>query len=321
MSSPTANHRIESAGRLSRFPVVGWASLGAASVLLIVWVLAKWVLGGVSSIDPGPDPMSPMKLCLLHGLEWGQFAVFLVILYRFVARPLFRREPLGFDGLFVLGAILLNFWDPLDNYWLFSFQYNAHHLNVESWGGYIPGWHSQHAELWAVPVAFVFGAYTWAFFLAVRMGCAILERLQRTRPSWGPLRGFGAVFLASAALSAVAELVYLRIGAIANVHPANQLTLWNQQPYGWPLYNPVFFGLTWTAMTALRWSRNDDGLSFVERGAQVVQSTRGQAIVRFLATFAFMEVAYIGLYFLPWNAMAFLRDIPPPHLPTYFPVP
>lgn len=313
---PTLQHQKPSAIGLT------WAAIGAVSVVFVLYVLVGWVSGGVAQVVPGSDPMAPGKAIVMHVLEWGQFAVFVAILWHFVLRRLVRREALGFDGLFVLAAILLNFWDVLDNYSVFSFQYNAHQLNLGSWAGFIPGWRSPEPELWAVPIAFVFGAYTWAFFVAVRSGCQILSRVHLRHPDWAPWRGFAIVFASNAALCAVSENVYLRIGAFANIHPYEALTVWDGQPYAWPVYNPILFGLTWTAMTALRWYRDQDGLSFVERAIpEVVRSGRLQTLLRFFAIFAFLELTYILLYFLPWNAFALMRTVPPNIVPSYFPVP
>jgi len=305
-----------------RSPVVAWGALGAASAVLVVVVMVQWIADGVGSVDPGPDAFGGWKLVLLRLSEWGQFAAFVAIMWFVVGRRLVRRESLGFDAYFVLGALLLNFWDVMDNYWTFAFQYNAHHLNVESWGGYIPGWHSDGAREWAVPIGFVFGAYTWAFYLAVVMGCRVLDWARRTRPAWPRWAGFLLVFLTSAVLCAVSENLYLRIEAFANIRTPSQLTVWNSEPHGWPLYNPVLFGLTWTALTWLRWSVNGDGLSAVERGATRLAflPERMRATVRFLAVFAFLEVAYLGLYFLPFNLLAAQADSPPA-LPSYFPAP
>lgn len=266
--------------------------------------------------------MPTVNFVLMRALEWGQLAVGVAIIWVFVLRPLARRKPLRFDGLFVLGAVLLNFWDVLDNYWVFAFQYNAYQLNVGSWAGFIPGWRSPDPQLWVIPLAFVFGAYTWGFFVTVRMGNRILEYLRDKYPRWGRVRSFGVVFVANAAVAAIAENVYLRIGAIANIRPYEALTLWDGTPNAFPLYNPILFSLTWTVLAALRWSRDEHGLSFVERGiGDVVRSARTQAVLRFFAIFAFMEVAYILLYFLPFNVFASMRAAPPNVFPTYIPVP
>lgn len=303
-------------------PGFAWSALGVLSAVLIAFNIGRWVASGVSSVSPGRDTMPTVNFVLMGALEWGQLAVGVTIIGVFVLLPLVRRQPLGFDGLFVLGAVLLNFWDVLDNYWVFAFQYNAYQVNVGSWAGFIPGWRSPDPQLWVVPLAFVFGAYTWGFFVTVRMGNGILGYLLRRQPKWGWVRSFGAVFVANAAVAAIAENVYLRIGAIANIRPYEALTLWDGTPHAFPLYNPILFSLTWTALAALRWSRDDRGLSFVERSiGDVVQSARTQAVLRFFAIFAFMEVVYILLYFLPFNVFASMRSVPPNVFPTYLPVP
>ncbi|BBY63820.1 spirocyclase AveC family protein [Mycolicibacterium helvum] len=299
-----------------------WPILGAASVVFACYSLGRWVAGGVSSVSPGDDPMPPLQLLLMHALEWIQFAAFVGIVGWVVVRPLIARRPLGFDGLFVIAAFMLNFWDVMDNYWVFSFQYNAHHLNVGSWGGFIPGWNSPDPHLWAVPIGFVFGAYTWAFFLAVRSGCRLLAYVQRRHPTWGPVRAFGLVFLSNMALEAIAENVYLRIGAMVNVRPFEPLTLWEGTQYAWPLYNPFLFALVWTVLTALRWYRDENGYSFVERALPgISQGQRPAAVLRLLAIFAFLEVIYLVGYFLPWNLFSIMRTTPPIVLPSYFPLP
>jgi hypothetical protein len=302
-------------------PIKLWGCLGAVSVVFIVITLGRWIANGVRSIDPGPDPIGTGNVVLLRVLEWGQFAALLFLVGWFVIRPLIRGLPLGFDGLFVLAAIALNFWDPLDNFWVFSFQYNAHFVNVGSWGGFIPGWRSPGAGVWAVPVLFVLGAYAWAFVLASRLGCNLVRRLEIARPTWTGAQRFSVVLLAMVAVAAAAELIFLRTNAIANIRTADMLTVRFGRYDEWPLYNPILFGLTWTAMAWLRWSRDEDGLSAVEQGAnQLSVGSHGQSLVRFLAVFAFVQVAYIVLYFVPWNVFALMSDSPVP-LPSYFPTP
>lgn len=302
-------------------PVVGWGLFGAVSCVLITVVLTRWAAAGIETVDPGPDPFGGWRLALVRFLEWSQFAALLILLHLFVVRRLLRRLEIGFDGLFILAALTLNFWDPLDNYAVFSFQYNAHMLNVRSWGEQIPGW-SSGPDVWAVPVLFIFGAYTWAFFAAARMGEAIVRRLETSRPHWGNLQRFGVAYLVLAGLCAVAENVYLQSHAIANIGTPNEFTVNSDAFNGWPIYNPIFFGFAWTACAWLRWSRDADGLSAVERGASslATRSRRLATTARFLAIFAFLQVTYIGLYFVPWNLFALMHD-PAPPLPSYFPVP
>lgn len=317
---PGLTDRRELAG-YSRIQIL-WPLLGAVSVLLVINGVVRWLAAGVASVSPGHDVMPPGKELLMHVLEWGQFVVFLLIVGSVIIRPALRRQGFGFDALFVLATIVVNFWDVLDNYWGFNFQYNALHFNVGSWAGFIPGWHSPSPSLWAVPVGFVFGAYTWAFYLAVVAGCRILTYLRDRFPSWSTARGLAVVFVCNAAIAGIAENIYLRVGAIANIRPYEPFTLWDHTPLAWPVYNPVLFGLTWTALTVLRWSRDANGWSFVERGIPTFVSSQSvQTVARFLAIFAFLEVTYILLYFVPFNVFAAMRTAPPNAFPSYFPVP
>ena len=84
--------------------------------------------------------MPTPQLTLMHALEWIQFAAFVAIVWWVVIRPLIQRRPLEFDGLFVIAALLvLKFWDVMDNYWVFAFQYNAHHPECRILGRLHPG--------------------------------------------------------------------------------------------------------------------------------------------------------------------------------------
>lgn len=169
---------------------------------------------------------------------------------------------------------------------------------------------------------FVFGAYTWAFFSAARLGDHIVKRLEVSRPQWRVVSRFSVVFVVMAAIAAAAEIVYLQTHAIANIGTPDAFTINDNAYNGWPVYNPIFFGLAFLAVAWLRWTRDVNGLSIVERGVDRLNiSARGAcSVLRFLAIFAFIQVAYILLYFVPWNLFALLHD-PWPPLPSFFPVP
>jgi Spirocyclase AveC-like len=294
-----------------------WAALGAASVVLMVVVLTQWLAAGVTTLPPGADRLSGIRPALIQVLQWGSLLALTGLLWTQVAGPLLRRQPLSFDGLLVLGFLSLNFWDPLDNYWSFAFQYNAHFVNIGTWGAFIPGWHSAHGGDWAVPLAFVFGTYLWGFVIGARLAGATAARA-RSR-GWGTAPAWAVAFVACAAFEAACELVFLRTGAIANIRTARALTLWPGTTHQWPLYNPFLFAAVWTAIGALRTSALTNDATFLDRGLdRLAPAGPRRTIVRFLALSAFLQVLYIGLYFIPWNLFAQLPAAVP-HLPSYFP--
>jgi Spirocyclase AveC-like len=134
------------------------------------------------------------------------------------------------------------------------------------------------------------------------MGCAIFARvaprLRNRRLGWI------AVFGANALLAAVCELVFVQTGAIANVRTASALTLWAGHSDQWPLYNPILFGAVWTVIGMLRYSAREDGRTFADRGlGQLPVGGAATAALRFLAISAFLQLVYVGLYFVPWNLL------------------
>lgn len=191
-----------------------------------------------------------------------------------------------------------------------------------SWGGFIPGWQGDSPELWAVPLGFIFGCYTWSWFAAVRVGSYVLRRLsgaQRARPRWSQ---YLVVYLVAAAQCAVSELVFMRLGHWVYPTTVPGFTLWEGQ-YAWPWFNPFLYGLTWLALIWLReTAMNDDrGLSVIERGIdRLPVAGWQQTAMRFLSIFSFSSVVYILTYFLPFN-LIMMHGTLNTHLPSYLPVP
>jgi hypothetical protein len=291
--------------------------LGACSFVFMAVVLTRWLAHGVSSLSPGMSPIPAGRLALIYTLEWGSLAALVAIVWHYLVRPLVSRKPLTYDGLLVAGFVILNFWDQLDNYLSFTFQYNAHLLNVGAWGGFIPGWQSAHGGSWAVPVAFVFGAYVWGYFIGSRLACAVITRARhQTAPSWLALM---LAFLACAVFEAICELAFLQTELMANVRTARALTLWAGTTHQWPLYDPVLFAAVWATIGWLRWAATSTGTTFLDRGIERLRvGRRSQTLVRFLALSAFLQLLYISVYFVPWNLLAQL-PVSVPHLPSYFP--
>lgn len=314
-SEPTSKRRA------GRSPVLLWAPVWLALLVLAAVVLTRWGVGGVESIDPGADEFAGAKLLLLRGTEVAQFAVFVFLVWRYVVRTAFTRKPLEFDGVFIIVAFAMNFWDPLDNFSAFAFQYNAHFFNVGAWGGYIPGYHGPGPELWAVPLAFIFGCYTWAWFLAARSGSWLLDRLSQSRPAWGSLRRYGSVYIFMAAQVAVSEFLFLRLQHWTYPTTVPELTLWDGHSYAQPIFNPIFYGLTFLIVVWLRESSRTGGLSFPERGLEELHIPhRLQSLTRVAAVFGFLSVAYIVTYFVPFILITAHGTLNT-DLPSYFPVP
>ena len=71
--------------------------------------------------------------------------------------------------------------------------------------------------------------------------------------------------------------------------------------YKFPLFEALTWGLLWTAWSTLLYYKDDQGLTFVERGVAELQLPRPvKTFLRFLAIGAFISIAYVVLYIIPW---------------------
>ena len=96
-------------------------------------------------------------------------AVAVFFVWRFVIQPWRRDRTLGLDGMLILSAFLLWFWDPAAvNYLNNTFAYNSHFVNLGSWANFIPGWHAPNQNLLPEPLLLVGGGYIWWAFGSTR---------------------------------------------------------------------------------------------------------------------------------------------------------
>jgi hypothetical protein len=84
------------------------------------------------------------------------------------------------------------------------------------------------------------------------------------------------------------------------------LTLFYGHYYQFPIYETLLLSLPMTAVTCLRYFKNDRGQTLVERGLHDVGgSGLKRTAIRFLALVAATNVIFLGLYNIPmqWFAM------------------
>ena len=158
-------------------PVLLWAVIGAGCLLVTAAGFLRWLTSGdLVRTPPGPDHLAGWKMACLRTLEIASPILAVYLCWRFLLRPLLRQRTLTLDGMIVLGGFLLWFYDPMVNYFNFSFAYNAHFVNLGSWANFIPGWEAPNQARLAEPLLFVSGAYIWYILGASLFGCAVLRR-------------------------------------------------------------------------------------------------------------------------------------------------
>lgn len=96
----------------------------------------------------------------------------------------------------------------------------------------------------------------------------MLDRLRARLPRLSGLSHVGLVFLVFAVLDLLIEGLFTHTGIYAYVACYSPLTLWAGTPRQFPLYESTGVGAMLTAVTVLRYYRDDHGHSFVEKGMQ-----------------------------------------------------
>ena len=295
-----------------------WAAAGAVSVSVIGFGWAGWITGSDFTSSPkGTDPISDTKLFVLHCFEGAVFAAGLLMVWRYLIRPWRREGAIGFDGMLLTAMFLAYFYDPLDNYFNYTFSYNAHFFNFASWTRYIPGWEAPNQQYLPEPFLVMGGFYVIFMFGSSVFGCWTLRKLKARFPAMTTLGLFTALFGIVAVLDVVIENVFMRTQFAAYPGVVENLSIFAGQYYQFPLYEPFLIAGFSMGLTALRWFRDDKGRSMAERGVEELRlSPRGRKAVTFLAITGFAHVWFIVGYFVPYNFFALKADTFPA-LPSF----
>src|SRR5256714_6894359 len=241
------------------------------------------------SSPKGTDPISDTKLFALHCFEGAVFAFGLVMVWKFLLRPLVRERTFTFDGMMIVAVLLMYFYDPLDNYFNYTFSYNAHFLNFASWARYVPGLQATNQNLFPEPFVVMGGFYAIFMFGSAVFGCWYLRRAKAKHPAMTNLGLFAHLFAVVLFLDLVVENVFMRTQFAAYPGTVRSLTLFAGRYYQFPLYEPFIIATFVSGTTALRWFRDDRGLSLAERGSETLRlSGRPRTYLLFLAVHAFI---------------------------------
>lgn len=296
-----------------------WAPLGVLCLVVIAQGWIRWLLSDDASPVPiGPDRLAGWRYGLMRTVEFGVLAVALVLVWTVVLRPLLRERQLSFDGRLMIGMWLLWFWDPVVNYFNFSFAYNHQLVNLGNWVRFIPGWEAPNQQYMPEPLLFVGGSYVVLTFGGSLLGCAVLRLLHGRYPRLGRLGLYSALGAFIVVVDFFLEaMLFIRTGIFAYPGAPHSLTLWAGDQYQFPLYQPIGLAVFVLIMSAVRWERDDHGRSFAERGVDELQiPRRACSIVSFLALCGFMHVTFLVTYYVPYNWFALKADTFPA-LPSY----
>lgn len=299
--------------------VLVWAAFGAvfSGIAIVGWT--RWIFSDYFSPSPtGADDFGGWKALYLRILEFGLFAVSLVVVWRYLLRPLVRERRLEFDGMFIIGCFVTWFYDPLPNINHWTFTYNAHSVNMGSWTHFIPFWEAPGQDYAPEPLLLLGSAYlAWFFFLPMLWGESFINAIRRRYPRMSTLGAFTWLWIALFVVESVFFFAMTVPEIMQFPGAISWMTVGSGHAWQYPVYDALLAPFLFCGIAALRYFRDDKGRSFVEQG---VDSLRGPAWVRKLAsllaiTGAFQCLLIFG-YLVPYQQFAERVDTDP-HMKTY----
>jgi Spirocyclase AveC-like len=228
----------------------------------------------------------------------------LAVIWYVVIRPWRRLGHISLDGTFVLVLAGLYWVDPMPNYFGTVFSYNSAFVNFGSWTSHIPGWLGANGSKMPEPLLYAGLFYLHALFGLLVLGTGLLRLIKRVRPGITPAGQLLVTFVVLALTDLTFETAYVRLGAYTYGGVYKPLTLFYGHYYQLPILCPIFSGIAFTGMSAIRYFRNDRGESLVERGLDRLPISDGKRhVLRFFAIFGvFNALAIISIVPLWWTA-------------------
>ncbi|CAM2746790.1 spirocyclase AveC family protein [Skermania piniformis] len=287
-----------------------WAVVGAAVLLLELYVWTRWVTGPYfERVPTGPsEPPLYMKIPLIANAVVVCVGLPIAIWW-FLIRPWVRERRITLDGMLLLSMGLMSFQDPILNYFNTWCTYNSWLFNRGAWTPYIPGWVSpdKPGAMVPEPVLTNLPGYTAGVLVITILGCWVMRKIKSRWPSLSNLRLIMITFAIVFVFDFVMEALILLPMGLYTYPGAIQAVSFNAGTYyQWPIYEGVLWGGVQTALCSLRFFTDDRGRTVVERG---LDSVRGgfatQQFTRFLAIFGAVSACFFLLYNVPvqWFAM------------------
>jgi len=282
-------------------PIKWFAAAGAVGLAFEIYVLVRWVAGPFfKHVPTGPTPEPGWMRVVQEVWQPAGILLALGFLYWFLVRPWRRQGSVTTDGLLVAAFATLWFQDPLSGYFGNWFSYNSNLVNFGSWVKSVPGWSAFGApgRMLVEPILLIPAVYVYFIMIGVLFGCWVMRRAQARRPNLSTAQLVGICFLSMCVLDFVAEgLIWLPLGFWE--YPGGVGMLFPGTYHKFPINEMLTIATIFTAITCLRYFRDDRGLTVVERGVDKVRAGRGRTVLRFLAiAFAVHAILFLG-YNLP----------------------
>jgi hypothetical protein len=300
--------------RRDRWVSAVWVGIGLAWIALCVYGWGSWVLSPqhFQPVPLGPDVLSPRSLFWIRVIEGGSVLVTVWMAWHYWVQPWRAQRRLSLEGKVLIGGLFGVFWDPVINYFHWTFAWNTHAFNRGDWAPWIPGHQLGHAFaeglLWATPQYLYLGLVTAILMLR---GTDVMAR-----------RGMGfrsamcLMFLAAFVADIVWETAFIHAELYAYPRGLSWFTLWAGSRWQLPLNEALFVALYPVSIVLLLKSAREGHASFLERGlADYPPRWRGG--LGLVAIIGFCGLRPGVAYFIPWALVSLVADSVVTDLPTY----
>lgn len=296
-------------------PARWFTVIGALSVLMGLYLLISWIASGdAEPVPTGPDPVPPGLRTTAWVIQIFGVVTFLGAIGYVVHRSI-RERRLTFDGLILIAWTVIFWMDPATmDYFRVQFLFNSYYWNLGSWGPHIPGWLAPNEQAPPEPLIAWGTLYGVSGVLGAIVCCRIMRMARARWPQMGNVGLVGVAVAAAFVIDTGVEVIWIRTGIYIYPGAIRSLSISPGTIHQYPLYESLLFGATWAATGALRYYKNDRGMSIVERTRDGAPLGNGR---RILAVTGFLTVAY-GLYCLAYSLTALWGDPWPEGLPSYF---
>jgi hypothetical protein len=293
-----------------------WASLGVVFLVIMAITQGRWVLSPAFTPSPiGTDPMPAQQAVLIYTMQAVSLTWFLAVMWFFVIRPVVRTGVMSIDGKIALGMGTCWWLDAMYNYVQLTWYYNAHTVNMGSWGGFLPGSIAPGQDHFPEPL--LNAAFLWYGSFAT-FGWLGSQLYGWVRQKLGPDSPFLAAFILYATFVVIDILFqnsYIRTGNFGYAATWGRFTMFAGTRYQYPLYEALVYSACLVSISLLRSHLNQAGESAVEIGlSRAGFSKTKRNVLGTLSVVGFCQVIVLFVWMLPYEMFAL-------HVDTFAPLP
>jgi hypothetical protein len=295
-----------------------WATVGVVFLIVMAVTQGRWVTSPSFAPSPaGSDPMAPGQMTSLYFSQGVTIIWFCLAMWFFVIRPLRRTGRLSIDGKIALAMGTCWWLDAMYNYVRITWYYNAHTLNMGSWGSFLPGSIAPGQAQFPEPL--LNAAFLWYSSFAT-FGWAGSQLYGRLRAWLGPNSPFLAVaivYLCLCLMDIAFQNAFIRTGNFGYTATWARFTIFAGTRYQYPLYESFLWSVCVLAIMLLRSHLRPNGESAVEIGLGAAGFSQAKANwLGLLAVIGFCQTVVLIGWMLPYNMFALQDDTFAP-LPSY----